>query len=537
MAKLYNEQTITDVGEGVKAYEGNTGQVLMGLSKELDDYSKEQEKEYITSMNAYAQGMKNLTTRSMQDIYTQYQNDPNKLQEEFNKLDNELINNIPDEDLKLQFKSEFLLDSSTYINRSKNNLKRIQEAQLKQSREQSLIESMNLRDSALYNMMSGVATADDIVNFRRTTENIGSMLKSKDAYGIYTFSPSQQDKYIKEMKESMGNAFLNKMYESEYDELSEANKKLSRNNYTVSFFDDDGSKKEVNIKDLVDAKTYKEIKDKTLSYYNKAKKAEFDYAYGDFLETPTEDGLERLKKLKPDMGDKKLETLELYLQNSPNYDAETTYSSYSDAVDEIIKVADTDYSDNEERNNAYLKVMTKANESNKEYSPEKGVGISADDLKQLKSDIVNNIMDADKSEMFRVGVPELKELLGWNLKTLTGLEKQYYNRRKKLIGNERYSSEFPMGQPSKIRTYHPYNIFLDHKLLDKMLQDGIKTQMGYIANGDIEGARKAKKEYKRRILEYLNPEIAGKKEGDVVVLNGVIYKISSIDDEVILENN
>ena len=40
MAKLYNEQTITDVGGTVEAYKGNAGQRLMDIGKELTDYAK-----------------------------------------------------------------------------------------------------------------------------------------------------------------------------------------------------------------------------------------------------------------------------------------------------------------------------------------------------------------------------------------------------------------------------------------------------------------------------------------------------------------
>lgn len=538
MAKLYNEQTITNVGDGVKAYEGNFGQSLMDIGKDLDDYSKEQEREYNNSLNAYTQSMKNLIAQSMQDIYAQYENDPVKLQEEFNKLDNELINNIPDEDLKLQFKSEFLLDSSTYINRSKSNLKKQEEARLKQSREFGLVNAMNLRATALQNMMSGDASADDIVNFNKSMKDIGDLLSSKNAYGIYTFSPSQQDKYRKELDKSVGEAFVSKMYESDFEDLDKANKLLHENKYTVSYFDDNGMKQEVNIKDMVDAKTYQNMKDKTYSLYNKAKKVEYDITYGDFITNPTEEGIKKLKQLNPKMTDKEQGLLQEMFENSPNYEATTTYKDYAEAVEDMKNVSKADFASDEERNAEYLRVANKVNRSNRDGN------ISAEDVDQIHSDIMNNIKDENKRDMLSFNASEIEDLLGFNLKQLTGAEKRAYETYLRTGGKSAFykgaesNMETPYtikGKPSYLETvFGTANGYKNHTL-EKMMTQAVKTQLALLDKGDIEGARKAKKEYKRVILDYLNPEIRDKKEGDVIAINGKVYKIASIDDDVILE--
>ena len=541
MAKIYNEQTITDVGEGVKAYEGNTGQLIMGLGKELDDYAKEKEREYNNSMNAYTQSMKNLTAQSMQDIYAQYENDPVKLQEEFNRLDNELINNIPYEDLKLQFKSEFLLDSSTYINRSKSNLKKQEEARLKQSREFGLVNAMNLRATALQNMMSGDASADDIVNFNKSMKDIGDLLSSKDAYGVYTFSPSQQDKYIKELDKSVGEAFVSKMYESDFEDLDKASKLLHENKYTVSYFDDKGNRQEVNIKDMVDAKTYQDIKNKTNAYYNKSKKIEYDIAYSDFMENPTQEGIERIKKLNPDISSDKIKDLEDAFNKSPNYEATTTYKDYAEAVKDMKNVSKTDFASDEERNAEYLRVANKVNRSNRDGN------ISVEDVNQIHSDIMNNIKDENKRDMLSFNASEIEDLLDFNLKQLTGMEKRYYDfylakgKPMPIVGADKKQTPpalYVINTPAKkIGGFGTYDMRNPHKsnVIEKMMIQAVKTQLALLDKGDIEGARKAKKEYKRAILDYMNPEIRDKKEGDIIAIKGKVYKIASIDDDVVLE--
>lgn len=476
MAKLYNEQTITNIGDGVKAYEGNFGQSLMDIGKDLDDYSKEQEREYNNSLNAYTQSMKNLTAQSMQDIYAQYENDPVKLQEEFNRLDNELINNIPDEDLKLQFKSEFLLDSSTYINRSKSKLKKQEEARLKQSREFGLVNAMNLRATALQNMMSGDASADDIVNFNKSMKDIGDLLSSKDAYGIYTFSPSQQDKYIKELDKSVGEAFVSKMYESDFEDLDKANKLLHENKYTVSYFDDNGMKQEINIKDMVDAKTYQNMKDKTYSLYNKAKKVEYAYQYEDFMKNPTKSGLERLEKLNPDMKQKTKDDLIAVLENDPSYIATTSFYSIQDAqasLDELANFTESTGYDNL----LYLEKMT-------------------DYIRRLQISNKENTLEEEDVN-------------------------KYANLAYRMINDKVFAEQVHsvLGQPSAF-AYGIEKVFLGDNL-QKVRQIGILTARDTIdrlLENDIDGAISVYKEGQQKAIRLRYPDIdfTNIKEGDII---------------------
>ena len=331
MAKLYNEQTVTDVGKGVEAYKGNAGQVLMGLSEDLDDYSKEMEREYNTAQRLYENSMDNLASQSMQDIYTNYQDNPEKLQEEFAKLDKDLFDNIPDEDTKLKFKSEFILKSSSYINHAKNNKKRIQEAQLRQSREQSLIDYTNLRETALANMMSGIATADDIVNFNMASENIKSLLGSRKSNGLYEFSPSQQETFRKGLDKSIADGFYNSMYSMGYDEIDETLQRLHKDNYTVSYFDDEGNKREINLKDMVKPETYRDIKNKSFKVMEEVRKSEYFTVHSEFTKNPTQEGFDRLKQLDPKMSEKTENDLLDILDKLPNYEAETSLDGLKSA--------------------------------------------------------------------------------------------------------------------------------------------------------------------------------------------------------------
>jgi hypothetical protein len=324
MAKLYREQAVTDVGGTIEAYEGNAGQVLKGMGKLATDFAKEVEAEYETSQRLYENSMNNLASQSMQDIYTTHQDNPQKLQEEFAKLDKDLFDNIPDEETKLKFKSEFILKSGSYINNARNNQKRIQEAQLRQSREQSLIDYTNLRETALANMMSGIATADDIVNFNMASENIKSLLGSRKANGLYEFTPSQQETFRKGLDKSIADGFYNSMYSMGYDEIDENLQRLHKDNYTVSYFDDEGNKREINLKDMVKPETYRDIKNKSFKVMEEVRKSEYFTEQRDFTQNPTQEGFDRLKQLDPKMSQKTEDNLLDILDSVVDEKAETT---------------------------------------------------------------------------------------------------------------------------------------------------------------------------------------------------------------------
>lgn len=325
MAKLYNEQSITDVGGGVEAYKGNAGQVLMDVvGSELDDYSKEMEQEYNTSYNLYTSSMSNLTASSMQDLYTSYQDNPQKLQEELSKLDKEVLDSIPDEDLKLKFKSEFILKSASYINNARNNQKRIQEAKVRENIEENLILNNEFRDRALSNMMSGIATEDDIANYELSTDNIHKLLNSRKSNGLYEFSPSQQETFRKGLDKSISNGFFNAMAEMGYEEVQQMIKDLHGDNYSVSYFDKEGNKQSINIRDLVKPETYTDIKNKSFSVMEQVRKSEYFTIHSEFTKNPTQEGFDRLKQLDPKMSEKTENDLLDILDRVPNYDATTT---------------------------------------------------------------------------------------------------------------------------------------------------------------------------------------------------------------------
>ena len=324
MAKLYNEQTITDVGGSVEAYENNAGQVLMGLDNELTDLSKEMEKDFETAQNLYENSMNNLASQSMQDIYTNYQDNPQKMQEEFAKLDKDLFDNIPDEDTKLKFKSEFILKSGSYINNARNNQKRIQEAQLRQSREQSLINATNTIESSLSNMMSPLANGDDVANFNMAMDDINKLITSRKANGLYEFSPSQQQTFRKGIEKSIADGFYNSMYNMGYDDIDQTLQKLHKDEYTVSYFDDDGNKKEINLKDMVKPETYRDIKNKSFKVKEEKRKSEYFNAHSEFTNNPTQEGFDRLKQLDPKMSKKTEDNLLDILDKVPNQETTTT---------------------------------------------------------------------------------------------------------------------------------------------------------------------------------------------------------------------
>ena len=277
---------------------------------------------------------------------------------------------------------------------------------------------------------------------------------------------------------------------------------------------------------ILDSRDFKRFKN-----YAKARQKEINneiYAadFQKFRENPTEENKEKLYKNYPNMSKTAKKAVEDYYNQVVDYEAQTTYQGLQEGIDAMDEISKADYQSDEERQIAVISYLNKVNASK---------NISEEDKIKLRSNASQFVEDEQKREMLQVNVSGLKELLGWNLKHLVGSEKNYYMRRRGYWFDESKSDMFP-SQPTNIRMYNRMNPYINHDVIDKKRKDAVSAQLGYMAVGDVEGAKNAMKEYKRDMLEYLNPEIKGKKAGDVVVINGSIYKIVSIDDDVVLEN-
>ena len=114
--------------------------------------------------------------------------------------------------------------------------------------------------------------------------------------------------------------YQSKFYESYLDGMIENNP--------------DGALKLLNNKEtygILSKRDYARYKNYAHARQKQIKAEEYDNAYGSFIENPTQEGLDNLFKLKPDMKQKTKDELTEIYENSPDYEAKTVFSGATEA--------------------------------------------------------------------------------------------------------------------------------------------------------------------------------------------------------------
>ena len=90
-----------------------------GVQEQLDR-NKQQ------ALTLYEQGLKLTASQSMEEAYNNYQNDPESLKAELNKISEKMTSEIPDMQTKIAFRANFITQSGSLINRAQANYDKIQ---------------------------------------------------------------------------------------------------------------------------------------------------------------------------------------------------------------------------------------------------------------------------------------------------------------------------------------------------------------------------------------------------------------------------
>ena len=133
------------------------------------------------------------------------------------------------------------------------------------------------------------------------------------------------------------------------------------------------------------------------------------------------------------------------------------------------------------------------------------------------SEATNTLRDKKLKKIFQDSTASINDTMEWNAKQLSGLEMRNYVAEHGRPTNNKSMSQL-LGRFSSA--------------VKNMMRDGLQAQVGFVANGDTESAEKVKKDTKRKILEFIHPEIKGKNVGDNLIINGKVYKITSLDDNI-----
>lgn len=513
MARVGNVPTVS-------AYKGNIGQQLMHVGNTLDDisqkYERKQEVELAQAKKLYTQGLNINLYNSINEL----RNNPNLsanpqgLASAMDEVLNKTLKDVDDDDVKMNVMVDYQLKKNTYVNHAQAEFDRVQRAKAKSYAYDSVYANIDSMGASFANALSGNYTQDDVANFQHSLSAIQANINAKNPDGTYVFSDSQRRAMSRDAHKSYLNGF-----KAIYEQLDDKGKKdmskaIDGGSFEIKVGEDET--KSINLKDIVGEEGYKDIKKYTLDQRKKEVKARLeerkllgDEALADFYDNPTEEGLDKILEYK-ELSQNKIDRLRGVLEASPNYQAETTYEGVKDATKALTEFMKNRYASDEEESTAFLDMMEKMNRTQ-----QKGI-VTPEEHNVFVSQATNAMRDKNYKKLFRDSVSSIEETMNWNTKQLSWMENRQYTAEHGYPGNPR--------------------LFSGVSTAKELMREGLQAELGYLAMGDKESAEKVRRETKRKVLEYMYPSIQGKNVGDTIVVNGKVYKITSLDDNVALES-
>jgi len=510
----------------VSAYRGNIGQQMMKVSERLEgiseDYERKQQQELAEAKKVYTQGLNINLYEGINELRNDpnYSANPKGLSDAMDKVLEKTLSDVTDDEVKSAVMVDYQLKKGTYINHAQTEFNRIQREKARSSAFDTVYANIDSMGLSFANALSGNYTDDDIANYMHSLENIKSNINARDVDGTYIFTDAQRRSMMKDAEGSYLRGFkavYEQLDDKQQDDVMKAVNDDSFEIVKVTNKETPEEPKSIKLKDVIGDSAYNDIKKYTLDQRRKAVKARLDErkllgdeALADFYDNPTEEGLEKILEYK-DLSENKIGRLRELLESSPNYEAITTYDGVKDATKAMNEFMEQDFDSDEAELNSFVDMMDKIKRT------QDAGNVTPEQNNVFVSEATNALRDKNLKKIFQNSTASINDTMEWNAKQLSGLEMRNYVAEHGRPRND-YSMSQLLGRFSSA--------------VKNMMRDGLQAQVAFISNGDIESAEKVKKDTKRQILEFVHPEIKGKKVGDNLIINGKVYKITSLDDNI-----
>ena len=103
MGQIYEKKKTTDVVQS----SFRVTQLANNVFDNTEELKRNAEREKAEAFDVYSKGLHLSASQSMADMFNENQNDPEKLQEMFNGLNDKMSAEIPDIETKIGFKADF----------------------------------------------------------------------------------------------------------------------------------------------------------------------------------------------------------------------------------------------------------------------------------------------------------------------------------------------------------------------------------------------------------------------------------------------
>lgn len=377
-----------------------------GVQEQLDQKKQE-------ALTIYEQGLKLSAAQSMDEAYNQYQNDPENLAAQLNKISEKMTSEIPDQATKIAFRTNFITQSGSLINKAQANYDKIQYQKKKSSYFDTIQANNKSIATALSNAFNGTGSPDDLVNYQTSIkQNIG-LINARNEDGTYMFTDAQRLSMSNAVDKLAAESFSAALSDMDDDKRNQVIKAIENDGMILLQGEVDGEVKQLNLKDAFAPEVYADMKKSAKIIDNKIKKQQLAewrqnkaYSAMALMQDPSEQNYKIWEYYNQDASDEKKAKMQQIAGFIPDEETITTYEGADDLYDEIKSLSDMPNDTMAEKDaieDKAMQIVQKAHQSNITKDEDGKFKVSSKDLDRAKQ-MINDILSDD---VFKKQVKEL----------------------------------------------------------------------------------------------------------------------------------
>lgn len=380
-----------------------------GVQEQLDRNKQE-------ALVLYQQGLKLSAAQGMEEIYNQYQDNPESLKAELEKLNEKMTSEIPDTQTKIAFRTNFIIQSGSLINRAQANYDKIQYQKKKSSYFDTIQANNKSIATALNNAFNGTGTADDLVNYQTAIKQNIDLINARNDDGTYIFTDAQRLSMSNAVDKLASESFSNALNDMDDDKRTQTLDALNNDSMILLQSEDDGEVKQLNLKDAFTPEVYADMKKSATILDNKIKKKELAewrqnkaYSAIALMKDPSEQNYKVWEYYNQDALDSKKKIMQEIAGFVPDEETITTFDGADDLYEEIKSLSDMPNDTMVEKDaieDKAMQIVQKAHQSNITKNETGNLRISSNDLNNAKQ-MINNILS---DNVFKKQVEEMPDM-------------------------------------------------------------------------------------------------------------------------------
>ena len=271
MAKIYQENQTTELynSTGAPAI-AREAQRVRGYARQMDEDAQRYENQ---ARQTYSTALKIGASETMNELYSQYSDDPVRLQAEFKKAYDKAIGDIADDDVKVDFMANATLQSQTYITKAIENKKKKDYRIMKSTTFDGIDKNTQTLGLAFSTLLGDDFNPDNVGVYNIAVSNNNAMINRLNDDGTYMFTDEQR----KRMRDDMDKAHLFAL-KTNFDDMLPYQKDsymklLADDNVEVPVgLDEEKNVIRKNLRDVVSPESYEKFKDYAEKVYERKQK-------------------------------------------------------------------------------------------------------------------------------------------------------------------------------------------------------------------------------------------------------------------------